>query len=61
MNSSSKKIDILRIMAITIIAISISVFDFDNLSWDNNSKSYTGLLLSLVLIVLKYRINKIKK
>ena len=55
-----KKIDILRILIITIIAISISIFDFDNLSWGNNSKSYTGLLLSVVLILLKYRINKIK-
>ena len=55
-----KKIDILRILAITIFAISISIFDFDNLSWGSNSKSYTGLLLSIVFIFLRYRINKIK-
>ncbi len=55
-----RKIDILRILAITIFAISISIFDFDNLSWDNNSKSYTGFLLSIVFIFLRYRINKIK-
>ena len=60
MNLSSNKIDILRILIITVLAISIGIFDFDNLSWDSNSKSYTGLLLSLVLIVLKYRINKLK-
>jgi len=56
-----KKLNFIRIIAITVFAMSISVFDFDNLSWLNNSKAYTGILLSIVLIVFSYRINKLKK
>lgn len=46
-----KKITILRLVALTFMAISISMLDFNDLSWQNNAKSYLGLILFVVLIV----------
>ena len=45
-----KKMTILRLAALTFMAISISMLDLDDLSWQNNTKSYLGLILFAALI-----------
>ena len=50
----SNKPDLLTLIAIVIMAVSVSMLDFDNLSWSNNIKSYTGLIIFIVLIALRY-------
>ncbi len=57
----SKKLDIITLIAIVIMAISISIFDFDNLSWNNNIKSYVGILIFAILIAFRYLINRNSK
>ena len=57
----SKKLDIITLIAIVIMAISISILDFDNLSWNNNIKSYIGILIFAILIVFRYLINRNSK
>ena len=49
-----QKLSYISIITIVILAISASIFDTDNLSWVNNSKSYVGFVLSIILIVIKY-------
>ena len=58
----SKKLDIITITAIVLMAISISLLDFNDLSWEKNAKSYIGIILFLLLIVVKYiMLSKSKK
>ena len=52
----SKKLDLITLIAIVIMAISVSMLDFDNLSWSNNIKSYVGLIISAILFAFKYLI-----
>jgi len=54
----SKKMDIITVLAIVVMAISISILDYSNLSWNNNSKSYIGILIFAILIVFRYLIKK---
>ena len=49
-----QKLSYISIITIVILAISISIFDTDNLNWAYNSKSYVGFVLSIILIVIKY-------
>ena len=57
----SKKLDIITLIAIVIMAISISILDFDNLNWNNNIKSYVGILIFALLIAFRYLINRNSK
>lgn len=54
----NKKLDLITLFAIVIMAISVSTFNFDNLSWNSNSMSYLGILIFSVLIVVNFIINK---
>ena len=58
MDLFSKKLDVITVMAVVLIAISISVLDFNNLSWSNNLKSYAGIIISIILIIYKFIIIK---
>ena len=42
----------LIIVPIVLMAISVSIMDFDNLSWDANAKSYTGLILVVLILLI---------
>jgi len=57
----SKKLDIITLIAIVIMAISISILDFNNLNWNNNIKSYIGILIFAILIAFRYLINRNSK
>lgn len=57
----SRKLDMITVIAIVIMAISISIFDFNNFSWTTNSKSYIGLLIFFILILFRYSIFKNSK
>ena len=57
----SKRMDLFTVIAIVLMAISISIFDFSNLSWNNNIKSYVGLLIFVLLIVFSYLNNRDSK
>jgi hypothetical protein len=50
----SNKLDLITLIAIVIMAISVSMLDFDNLSWSNNIKSYIGLIVFIILIAFRY-------
>ncbi|WP_319482875.1 hypothetical protein [uncultured Draconibacterium sp.] len=57
MNLLSKQMDVITVIAIVLMAISISILDFNNLQWSNNEKSYIGLLIVIIIIFSKYLIN----
>ena len=61
MNLLSKQMDIITVIAIVLMAISISVLDFNNLQWSNNEKSYIGLLIVIIIIFSKCLINILSK
>ena len=48
-----KRLDILTLSAIVIMAVSYTLLDFGDLSWSNNIKGYTGLIVFFVLILMK--------
>ncbi len=54
----SKKLDLITTIAIAFMAISISILDFDNLTWNNNIKSYMGIIIFVILISVRYLIKK---
>ena len=53
------KLSILTTIIIVLAAISITMLDFNNLNWTNNIKSYVGLIIVLILIIIKFS-NKLK-
>ncbi|SNT15452.1 hypothetical protein SAMN05421640_2548 [Ekhidna lutea] len=52
-----RKINIIQLLAIALLATSITLFDFQNPSWDGNEKNYIGLSLGIALLMW----NKLKK
>lgn len=48
-----KRLDILTLSAIVIMAISVTLLDFEDLSWSNNIKGYIGLIVFIILILMK--------
>lgn len=56
-----KNIPLLSILAITIMAISISLLDFNDLSWAQNSKSYIGLVIFIVLLIVTIQLKRKKQ
>jgi len=48
-----KRLDILTLSAIVIMAISVTLLDFGDLSWSHNIKSYIGLIVFIILILMK--------
>jgi hypothetical protein len=48
-----KRLAILTLSAIVIMAISVTLLDFGDLSWSHNIKSYIGLIVFIILILMK--------
>jgi hypothetical protein len=48
-----KKIPFVTLIIIVILTISITMLDFDDLSWSNNVKSYMGLIFSFIFLIIK--------
>ncbi len=48
-----KKIPFVTLMIIVVFAISITMLDFNDLSWSNNVKSYMGLIFSFIFLLIK--------
>lgn len=57
----NKKIDLITLFAIVIMAISVSTFNFNNFSWENNSISYIGIFIFIVLMAVNFLISKNEK
>ena len=53
----NKRLDIITLSAIVIMAISVTLFDFSDLSWNNNVKGYIGLIVFIILISMKMYLN----
>lgn len=53
----NKRLDIITLSAIVIMAISVTLFDFSDLSWNNNVKGYIGLIVFIILIFMKMYLN----
>lgn len=51
MNSFIGKKGLITFIAVVISAFSITMLDFENLEWNNNVKSYVGLIVMLVLVL----------
>lgn len=49
-----KKIPIFTLMIIVLIIISISLLNFDDLSWDTNAKYYLGLIVAGLMLIVKF-------
>ena len=60
MNRKFKKLDIITLMAIIIMTISIVLFNFDDFSWNTNSRSYIGLIIFVVLGTFSYVLRRKK-
>jgi amino acid permease len=58
MNPISNKIDTITVITIVLMAISIGLLDYNNLSWNANIKSYIGLIISLVSYIINRNSNK---
>jgi uncharacterized membrane protein YgdD (TMEM256/DUF423 family) len=58
MNLLSKKVDLLTLIAIVIMAISVSIFDLDDMSWEANMKSYIGIIIFIGLLIIRYLMNR---
>ena len=58
MEQPSKKLDLISVTAIVLMAMSISLFDFEDWSWEINSKYYIGFVLAIILIIYRYSRNK---
>lgn len=48
-----RKIPFLYLIAIVLIAIGISIFDFSCLSWQCNQKSYLAIIFGILIIVFQ--------
>ena len=53
MSFLNKKLDVITVLAIVIMAISITIFNLEDFSWEANSKSYLGLIVFVVLLVFR--------
>jgi len=49
-----KKIPLFTLIIIVIAAISISLLNFDDLSWQANVKSYLGLILVALMLPVRF-------
>ncbi|MCF8405202.1 MAG: hypothetical protein K9H58_14755 [Bacteroidales bacterium] len=54
-----KRMPVFTLMIVVVVAISLTMLNFDDFSWSANTKAYGGLLLSVLLIAIKF-IFKIK-
>ena len=53
MSNPFKRIDLATLLLVTIFAISLSLMNFKDFSWETNNKSYIGFLGFLVLLILR--------
>jgi hypothetical protein len=53
MNLFGKKMDPITLVAVVIMAISITLLDFEDLSFRHNAKSYLGIGAFILLLVVK--------
>jgi len=51
MNLFNKKIEPIQLIILVLLAISISMIDFSNMSWENNIKPYGGFAIAVILLV----------
>ena len=49
-----KKIPLFSLLIIVIAAISISLMNFDDLSWQANVKSYIGLIFVVLMLPARF-------
>jgi hypothetical protein len=49
-----KKIPLFSLIIIVIAAISISLLNFDDLSWQTNMKSYLGLIIAALMLMVRF-------
>ena len=50
----SQKLNLISLLAMAIMAISIALLDVDDLSWVHNIKSYVGLIVIVLLLIIRY-------
>lgn len=48
-----KKIPLVTLIIILVLTMSITLLDFNDLSWDNNIKSYMGFIFSFIFLLIK--------
>jgi hypothetical protein len=48
-----KKTPLYTLLIVILAAISISLLNTENLSWQTNTRSYMGLIIASVLLVIK--------
>lgn len=48
-----KKIPIVTLVIMVVLTISITIMDFNDLSWSNNVKSYMGFIFSFIFLLIK--------
>ncbi len=49
-----KKIGLLRLLAILLIAFGITYLNFDNLNFDANYKAYASLIIGLIIAIISF-------
>ena len=53
MKTPFKKLDFTSLVALVIFAISLSIMNFEDLSWEVNKNSYLGFIAFFVLLMKK--------
>ena len=61
MENLVNKLKKMTMIAVALLAISISMMNFEDLSWNENMKAYIGIIISLSVIGAKVYIQTINK
>jgi len=52
--SAFKRVPLFTLMIVFLIATSIALLDFKDLSWDTNTNSYYGFIVSGLMLIIKF-------
>lgn len=61
MKNLADKLNKMTMVAVALMAVSISMLNFDDLSWNENIKAYIGILVVLTVFAAKFYVNNINK
>ncbi len=52
--STLKRVPVFTLMIIFLIATSLSLLNFKDLSWETNTNSYYGFMVSGLMLIIKF-------
>lgn len=61
MENLLNKLNKMTMVAVALAAVSISMINFEDLSWNKNIKSYIGIIIVLTIFVARFYIKTISE